>query len=264
MQQQIIENDAQDRRLVSVPVGKIQLAKNRLRGVVDQDAILQLADSIRQCGLISPITLRIVPGGYELIAGERRLRAVKMLGQPLVEAFVLDATDLDAMLMALVENLQREQLHYLEEAEAFRAMIRDYGVSQMQLAEHIGKSQPMVANRMRLLSLSHAVRAELTQTGLSERHARALLKLQGEQAQLTAIAAAHEQQMSVRQFEALIERMGERPQRRVKLYVRDHRMFVNTVMDAVKALRRAGVNASGRVVDELDRIEVIVTLPKIQ
>ncbi|MDL2205690.1 ParB/RepB/Spo0J family partition protein [Eubacteriales bacterium OttesenSCG-928-N13] len=252
------------RRLMIVPIEQIQLSKARLRGDVDMDSIRSLAESIRQHGLISPIIVRATGEGYELIAGERRLRALKSLGLHLADAFVVDAGDMDAMFMALVENLQREQLHYMEEAEAFRAMIRDYQLSQQQLAERIGKSQPMVANRLRLLSLSHAVRAQLMQYALSERHARALLKLPGEQNQLKAIRAAHEQQMSVRQLEAWIEQLRTRPRQQIKMYVRDHRMFVNTVMDAVKALRRAGVNASGRVVEGEDQIEVIVTLPKIR
>ncbi len=260
---QIQREYTQERRLLIVPIEKVQLSKSRLRDRIDEDSIQALAESIRRYGLISPITVRANLEGYELIAGERRLRAMLRLGMHFADAFVVDTCDMDACFMALIENLQREQLNYIEEAEAFRAMIRDYKLSQQELADKIGKSQPMVANRLRLLQLSHAVRGELIEHSLTERHARALLVLPGEALQLEAVRAAAERQLSVRELEALIARMGARPKRSVKLYVRDHRMFVNTVMDAVKTLRRAGVNASGRVVDEEDRIEVIVTLPKV-
>jgi len=239
MQQVVRRACAAERRLLAVPVSRIEIGQDRPRSATDQGAILALAESIRQCGLISPISVRESDGGYRLIAGERRLRAVVSLGLRFVDAFVVDACDMDAALMALVENIQREPLHYLEEAEAYGAILRDHGLTQRELAARIGRSQGAAANRMRLLGLTD------------------------ERRQTQALKAAIDGRFSVRQLEDHVGRMEDRPRRTVKIVLRDHRVFVNTVLAVIGTLKKAGLNASGRVVDEQDRIEVIVTLPKI-
>lgn len=252
-----------ERRLLIVPIERIDPPDIRCRSQFPEDSIRALAESIRRYGLLSPILVRAVGNRYQLIAGERRLRAMLMLGMRFADAFVENVTDLEAALMALIENIQREPLSYLDEAEAYRALMRDYCLSQRELAVRLGRSQGAVANRLRLLGLSNAVRGALVKSRLTERHARALLRLKSEEARLEAVRRADEQGLSVRQLEALIERMQKADTGRVKLFFRDERMFVNTVLEAVKALRRAGVNARSHIVEREKAIDVVVTLPKI-
>ncbi len=252
------EPDAEG-RLLTLPIERIRAARLKTRAEVSDAQVALLAESIRQHGLLHPITVRLVRGGmYELICGERRLRALVMLGRTDVPARVLDASDLEAALLSLTENLQREGLHYLEEAEAFRAVIAEHGLTQAELAARVGRSQGMVANRLRLLSLPDAVRAEIRSAALSERHARALLALKFEAVQLEAVSMVRDRNLSVRQTEELVVRLASMPRRKVSYQIRDRRMLINTVLASVKQLRSVGIDATGEVLERDDRIEVIV------
>ena len=255
------------RALVRVELAALAPNPFQPRQEFSERAIAELADSIRQYGLLSPLLVRRVgPGRYELIAGERRLRALRLLGQKTADAIVVSAFDCDSALLALIENLQRESLHYLEEAEACQAILSEHGLTQEALARRLGRSPSAVANRLRLLRLPASVRALLRTLNLSERHARALLRLDDEADQLYAVQTAGDKHLTVKQLEALVERMRDgaparkraRPMKRV---YRDPRLSVNAVLDAVKALNRAGVAATSRVEQRADRIEVIVSLP---
>lgn len=251
------------RRLQRVPIDLVRPSRAQVRTEFSEESIARLADSIRHCGLLSPLVVRRFPDGqYELIAGERRLRALRQLGAGRADALVLSAGDRDAALMTLVENLQREPLHYLEEAAAYRALIETYHFSQQELASHLGRSQPCIANRLRLLRLPEAVRARLMHSTLGERHARAVLCLQDEHAQLRVLERAEAESLSARQTEALVQRMAEPKPRPVRRLMRDDRLYVNAVLNAVKALNRAGVPATSHVLDHPDCIEVVVRLPK--
>lgn len=253
------------RCLVRVPIELVQAAPHQPRQAFSQSSIAELAASIARYGLLSPLVVRAVPDGYQLIAGERRLRALKLLGAGRADALVLPVGDCDAALMALAENLQREDLHYLEEAAAYRALIEQYHLSQQELANRLGKSQSGVANKLRLLKLPDSVRAALLQSGLSERHARALLRLTDEEAQNRALERAAEGGLSVSETEALVEKLQSAPERAARCvtrYFRDHRLFVNALLDTVRQLNRAGVQATSRVVEQSDCIEVIVRLPR--
>ena len=229
--------------------------------------IAELAQSIRRFGLLSPLLVRRIGAGrYELIAGERRLRALRLLGETEADAIVISAFDCDSALLALIENLQREGLHYLEEAEACQAILREHGLTQEALAERLGRSPSALANRLRLLRLPAAVRELVRTLDLSERHARALLRLEDEGDMLYAARTAGEKRLTVRQTEALVERLrtdGPAPKRAKPMtrYYRDQRMSVNAVLDTVKALNQVGVAATSRVETREDCIEVIVRLP---
>ena len=176
------------RQLERIPLRAISANPNQMRARFDPESIDALADSIRRYGLLSPLIVRRTPEqGYELIAGERRLRALRQLGAVSADAIVLNAADRDSALIALVENLQRVDLNFFEEAEGYLTAIRQYGLMQEDLARRIGRNPSTVANRLRLLRLGPAVRREILQAGLSERHARALLKLDSELMQLKAV-----------------------------------------------------------------------------
>ena len=245
-----------------VPLSAVAPSREQPRRRFQEDSIATLAESIERDGLLSPPMVRPCPGGYELIAGERRLRALKKLGAVSVDALVVEATDSEAAILSLVENLQREELHYLDEAEACRRLIQQHGLPQREIASRLGRSQSAVANLLRLLALPDAVRDALRDAPLGERHARALLRLPGESEQLALIARAAEEGMSVRALEGMIDR-GERPAPRpVRIYCRDQRMFVNALLATVRSLNRAGVKAVSRILEKPDSVEVIVTLPR--
>lgn len=239
--------------------------RNPRQGFAEGD-IRALAASIARHGLLSPLAVRRVEGGYELVAGERRLRALRLLGWKSAPCVLLDADDLESRLLSLIENIQREDLHYLDEAEACRAILSEHGITQEELARRLGRSPSAVANRLRLLKLPGEVRAFLRETpSLSERHARALLKLPDAARQLEAARRAGREGMSVRRLEALVEQLARpepRPKPQVTRLFRDGRMFVNAVLNTVRELNALGVPAVSRVTRLPGRIEVTVTLPE--
>ena len=164
--------------------------------------------------------------------------------------------------MALIENLQRENLHYLDEAEAYRAILDAHGITQEALARSLSLSASALANRLRLLRLSDRVRAALRETGLSERHARALLRLSDEEAQLELIQETVSHRLTVQQLEARIRRLlaPKPPKPHVSHILRDNRILVNAVLDTVRELNRIGVQADSRVEEQPGAVQVIVTI----
>lgn len=252
-----------ERTLARIPLRSIEPNPRQPRRSFPEEGIADLAESIRQHGLLTPLLVRRVGAErYELIAGERRLRALKLLGRSHADAVVLGAFDLDSALLALIENLQREGLHYLDEAEAYRAILDEHGLTQEALARSLSLSASALANRLRLLRLPASVRAALRSSGLSERHARALLRVADERRQLALIDEAAARHMSVQQLEARIRRLlaQESPGPRVRGVVRDNRVLVNAVLDAVRELNRIGIRADSRVEEQPDAVQVIVTI----
>jgi len=254
---------AQERSISRIPVHCITPGACQPRQSFSDDSLAELAESIRQHGLLSPLLVRrIAPERYELIAGERRLRALKLLGRSHADVIVMSAFDRDCALIALVENLQRENLHYLDEAAAFRNILDIHGVTQEKLARSLSISASALANRLRLLKLSETVRHALRQYPLTERHARALLRLTDETQQLSLIQEAFSRRMSVKQMEARVEQLLRTtpvPQPRCGA-VRDNRIVINAVLDTVRELNRIGVHADSRVEEVSDGVQVIVTI----
>lgn len=253
-----------ERAIARIPIGSISASPFQPRRVFSEISIAELAESIRQHGLLTPLLVRRIGADqYELIAGERRLRALTLLGRTYAEAIVLSAYDRDCALLALVENLQRENLHYLDEAEAYRSILNEHAITQEQLAQTLSLSPSTLANRLRLLKLGEPVRAALRSSGLSERHARALLRLSDAAQQLDLIRNCAAQHLSVKQLESRIERIlrtdSARPH--VSRVIRDNRIIINAVLDTVKELNRIGVRAESRVEEHADNLEVIVRIP---
>ena len=185
-----------------LPVGSIAKNPNQPRRVFDENALLELCDSIRRYGVITPLTVRRVDGAYQLIAGERRLRASIMAGLEAVPCYIVAAEEEDSSLMALVENLQRRDLDFFEEALGLQRLTDLYGMTQQQAAEKVGKTQSSVANKLRLLKLSPEVIALVREHGLTERHARALLRIAGPDAQYRAAQEIARRGLNVEQTEA--------------------------------------------------------------
>ena len=188
-------------------------------------ALEELAQSIRENGIITPITLRKTGDTYQIIAGERRWRASRLAGLTEIPAIVLDVDENTAYALALIENLQREDLNPMEEAEGYRRLTQELGLTQEQAALRVGRSRPAVANALRLLSLPKSVEALLRDKQLSAGHARALLPLEREEVMLKATQTILEQQLSVRQTEALVKQLqkqpSDKPEKTPDIYVQD-------------------------------------------
>lgn len=232
----------------------------------DEFALLELAASIRENGLLQPVTVRPCEDGYELIMGERRCRACRMLGHTHIEAFILPADDEESALLALVENMQRRDLHFFEEAQAYERLC-EKGMTQEMLSRMLGKSAGAVNNRLRLLKLEPAVRELIVENHLSERHARALLPLPGESARLRICQQAIMQKLSVQKTEELVAKALERlplpaPSRKVISLVRDHRLYINAIRGIVDQLRDTGMDAKCEVNEYDSAVEIRVVMPR--
>lgn len=234
------------RQLLLLPEAQILPNPNQPRRAFDEEGILELSRSISQAGLIQPLTVRRTVAGYELIAGERRLRACRLLGMEQIPCIVQETpTEMSAM-MALIENLQRRDLHFIEEAACYRKLLSQYALTQEQLAERLGKSQPFIANKLRLLALSPAVREAIESAGLSERHARALLRLPEERERLYVIEEITRRALTVKETERLIAQQLEQrsaPRQRTRMFRmrKDFRLFLNTLDQAARLLKQAGM-----------------------
>mgnify|MGYP000464354109 CR=1 FL=1 len=210
---------AKDERASSLllPISQVESCSTQPRKSFEPEALSDLADSIRIHGIIQPLTVRKLQSGYyQIIAGERRWRAARMAGLTQVPAVVIEADDRKAMELAMIENLQREDLNPIEEAEGYRVLTEQYGMTQDECAQRVGKSRPTVANALRLLGLTEPVRAMVEDGRLSGGHARALLPLPAKQ-QETAAAAVLKSELSVRQTELLAKKlMAETPEKPAK------------------------------------------------
>ena len=196
---------------VGIRLSEIEPNPRQPRQDFDPAALEDLAQSIRENGIITPITLRKTGDTYQIIAGERRWRASRLAGLHEIPAIVLDVDEQTAYALALIENLQREDLNPMEEAEGYRRLTQELGLTQEQAAQRVGRSRPAVANALRLLSLPKSVEALLRDKQLSAGHARALLPLEREEVMLKAAQTIIEQQLSVRQTEALVKQLQKAP-----------------------------------------------------
>lgn len=243
-------NAATDRPLRRIKIGSIARNPYQPRKYFDQEAIFQLAESIRTYGVLNPLTVRRTAEGYELIAGERRLRAARVAGLSEVPCIILSATEEDSSAIALVENLQRRDLDFFEEAQGFRQLIDLYGLTQEEAARRVGKTQSAVANKLRLLKLSGEVMEIVRNGGLTERHARALLRLPGEEARIEAAKYMIAEQLNVNRAEQYIDHLLAepipepiQPMPIIHRMVRDVRFFLNTLDKAVGVMQDSGVGA---------------------
>lgn len=233
--------------VLTLPIEKVEPREDQPRRSFDDEALETLADSIQRYGLIQPITVRALDNGYyQIIAGERRWRAARLAGLTEVPVCVIEADDKRAMELALVENLQREDLNPIEEALGYRSLMDDYGLTQEETAIAVGKSRPAVANALRLLNLSPQVLQKVQNGELSAGHARALLPIRNERLQLEAAEAVESKQLSVRQTEALAARLAKEPVERREGASR------GVTVDYVREVERELESALGRKVKLVD------------
>ena len=263
------------KNIVYLRIDSIKPNPYQPRKKFDLSMLEELRDSIKQYGVLQPINVRVISGNhYELVAGERRLRAATMAGLTDIPAIILDVSESDSAIMALIENLQREDLTYLEEAEGYASLLDDHNLTQEELALKIGKSQSTIANKIRLLKLSPLIKKILMDNNLTERHARSLLKLRDEQLQHKVLKMVCERGLNVKKTEDLIDRVIERytkektereiKQKQLTRAVKDIRIFVNTIKQAVLLMKKSGVQAQAAQFDRGKYIEFIVRIPKNQ
>jgi ParB family chromosome partitioning protein len=236
-----------------LPVDKIRSNPYQPRKYFNRAALEELAESIRAYGVLQPITVRKMNGGYyELVAGERRLRASELAGLTTIPAILMQVSDSDSAVLAFIENIQRQNLSFLEEAEGYRNMMEDYGLTQEELAEKLSKSQSSIANKLRVLKLEDSVKKLLLEHNFTERHARALLRLPDEESRLIVLTQMIAEEMNVKKTEELVEatlefmrpRPAEKGEQKEKRYVRtrDFRIFTNTIKQSVEVIRRSGMD----------------------
>ena len=248
-------------RVLYLPVDYIVPNPNQPRTMFVREGLEELADSIAEHGILQPLSVREVHGRYQLISGERRLRAARMVGLSTVPCILVAASDTESALLALVENLQRRDLDFLEEAVALRRLIVQHGLSQEEAARKVGKSQSAVANKLRLLKLAPEVLEAVKEGGLSERHARSLLRLPAEQ-RLEAARYMAQNQLTVAKAEAYVDKLisppppPQPPKKEPVYHIRDVRFFLNTIDRSVRLMQSAGVRATS----QQDKKDGVLTL----
>ena len=260
----------EDRTLRRVRVSDIVRNPNQPRKYFDPEAIAQLAESIRQYGVLNPLTVRRAPGGgYELVAGERRLRAARVAGLNDVPCLVIAADNEDSSAMALVENLQRRDLDFFEEAEGFKRLIDQYGLTQEEAARKVGKTQSAVANKLRLLRLSQQNMELIRSANLTERHARCLLRLDDETDRINATKYIIEHDLNVSRSEQYIDTLLKEKdtppatggERKVVRLIKDVRFFLNTLNRAVGVMVDAGIGATVDQSENDDSLTLTINIP---
>lgn len=242
-------------KILQIPIDHIRPNPYQPRRYFQQGPLRELAASIEEYGVLQPITVRkLNQNMYELVAGERRLRAAGLAGMVTIPAILVRASEQQSAVLAFVENLQRQNLNYMEEAEGYRNMMEDYDLTQEDLAKQLNRSQSAIANKLRLLKLGQGAKGKLMEYGLTERHGRAVLKIPDDRLQEEILQAVYEKDLTVKQTEALVkeelenmitqqpvprEKPREKPKE--KRLITDIRLFTNSIDQSVDIIRKAGM-----------------------
>lgn len=260
-----------DNKIIYVSTIKIRPNKTQPRKIFEESELQALSQSIAENGILQPLSVRRLKSGeYELIAGERRLRASVMAGLTKVPCIEIRCSDKESAVLALLENLQRCDLGLFEEARGINRLIRRYGLTQEQAAKKLGKKQSTIANKLRLLKLSFEEQDWIVQANLTERHARALLKIDDSELRKEALSKMISEKLNVSQSEEMISHLlsqnsvvAKKTGKRM-LVIKDIRIFLNTISKAVDTMRLAGIDAISKKQDSGDYIEYTIKIPKQQ
>ncbi|HIU49932.1 MAG TPA: ParB/RepB/Spo0J family partition protein [Candidatus Limousia pullorum] len=257
-------------KVVDIPIRQIRPNQSQPRKTFKDEELNSLAASIEENGILQPLTVRRLNlQEYELVAGERRLRAAVIAGLKRVPCIVIKCTDRESAIFALLENLQRSDLGMFEEARGISRLIRKYNLTQEEAAAKLGKKQSTVANKLRLLKLTMDEQDWINQAGLSERHARALLRIADENLRKEALSKVISESLNINQTEELVDNIisssfiaVDDKHRKKRVVIKDVRIFINTINKAVDTMRLAGINAVSKRAENDDYIEYTVRIPK--
>lgn len=256
-----------------LPAASIEPCPMQARKNFDDASLKELCESIRSYGILNPLTVRARNGGYELIAGERRLRAAKLAGLREVPCIIIEVSMEDAGLISMVENLQRRDLNYIEEAVGINQLIVMFGMSQEEAARRIGKSQSAVANKLRLLKLPGDILDSLRENGLSERHGRALLRLGDAEQQRKALKYIIKNDLTVAATDAYIDSLINEENEKKKtekendrskrtFILKDVRVFLNSINRGLELMKQGGINAGLEKHETEDSLVLMISIPK--
>lgn len=254
--------------VLSVPVDDIRSNPVQPRKVFRDADLMELSCSIAEYGILNPLTVRLRNGRYELVAGERRLRAAKLAGLSEVPCILLDVGLEEASLLALIENLQRRDLDFIEEANGISQLIRMFGMSQEEAARRLGKSQSAVANKLRLLRLPQDVLDSLRSNGLTERHGRALLRLDSADKQRDALEQIIRRDMTVAMTDSYIdalleaEKEQEKSEQKRTFIMKDVRVFMNTILHGLDLMKQGGIAAGMKRQETENELILTISIPK--
>ena len=261
----------EDKRVMEIPISNIVPNPYQPRRVFSQSALEELSESIKVYGILQPITVRSKSNDeYELVAGERRLRASKLAGLETIPAIINNMSDESSAVLALLENLQREDLNFIEEAMGYENLIKEHCFTQQQLAQKLGKNQSTIANKIRILRLPTDIKIKLVENSLTERHARALLKLPDEEMMREVLDKVIKSDLNVKKTEKLIadiledlkQPKGSEDKKQTVKGIMGMRIYLNTIKQAYEAITNTGLEAKYKEVDKGDHIEVVVKIPK--
>ncbi len=260
-----------DAVVYQIPIEKIRSNPYQNRRYFQRIALEELAASIQTYGVLQPITVRKMSNGYyELVSGERRLQAAELAGERTIPALLVHISEYDSAVMALVENIQRQNLTFLEEAEGLQSLMEDYGLSQEVVAEKISKSPSYVAEKLRVLKLEDPLKRLLVEHDFTERHAKALLRLPDTQTRMQILEQMIKEDLSVKQTEALVAETleqlfygrTEKQEQKEKRYATDFRLITNTMKQSVALIRRTGVAVDYEQTETETEFEIVVRVKK--
>ncbi len=257
----------ENNRVVYIPIRDISPNPDQPRKIFERQALEELANSIKSYGIIQPLSVRKRSGGYELVAGERRLRAAALAGLSDVPCIVLSVDSQQSGMIALVENLQRRDLDFIEEAQGLARLMKLYGLSQEQAAAKVGRSQSAVANKLRLLKHSPRILQAMRESGLSERHARALLRIDDEADRWQALQYVIANDLTVAKTEQYIDSLlapsaEKSPGQTRTLLLKDVRFFLNSVKNNLRTMQDAGICAHMQRSETDDALVLTITIGK--
>jgi len=255
------------KKVSDIPVDLIEINPDQPRKIFAEEELLELTESVKKYGVIQPIIVKKDnSGAYILIAGERRLRASILAGMAKIPALIRDADEKDSAIIALVENVQRENLGYMEEAQAYNKLIEEYGMTQNDIAQRVGKKQSTISNKIRLLALPEDIQEALISNRLTERHARALLKLKEDGLRRYVIERIVSHGLNVRQTEKLIEdiivKQQEEQRKKNKISYISYKLYLNTIRKTFNEIFQVENGAKYTQEDKGDYFEVKITIPK--
>lgn len=263
--------DKDGKRILDISIDNIKPNPNQPRKLFNAEALNELVSSIKEFGVMQPVTVRLINNhSYELVCGERRLRAAKLAGLTTIPSILVNINDNKSALLAITENIQRQNLNFIEEAMAYESLIEDYNLTQEEVAQKLGKSQSTIANKIRILRLDENLKNLIIEKGLTERHARAFLKIPDEQIREDVVHKVIEQELNVKKTEELVEETIKKIKesiainndQKVKRNLGDIRLITNTIKKSLEIMKSSGIDAVYNVEENNSGYQIIINITR--